>query len=76
MGMEGKAPRSHELLRMLRAREAAAPTWASAAVGGSTQTSVMRQDPLAFSDQGLVSDGTGRTDSAWPLLGADWRSEP
>lgn len=74
-GDGGESPRSHDLLTMLRAREAAAPTWAIAAVGGSTRSSVMRQDPLAFSDQRLVSEGTGRTYSAWPLLGADWRSE-
>lgn len=75
-GDGGGNPQDHELLRMLRARAAGPPTWAIAAVGGSARSSVMRQDPLAFTDQGLVSEGTGRTyTSAWPLLGADWRSE-
>lgn len=48
----------------------------SGAFGGYTRSSVMQQGPLASTDQGLVSGGTGNTyTGGWPLLETDQRSE-
>lgn len=57
------------MLEMLGAILAAALEWAIRSLAGSTWSSVMKQDPLACSEQGLGSKAIGRTYmGVWPLL--------